>query len=230
MIIDKNKILVLIPARAGSKGIPGKNWKELNGKPLILYTIEAALKCFPRNNICLSTDSNEIIQIAKQKGLEVPFIRPEELSSDTASSRDVIFHAIDNFHGNFTHILLLQPTSPFRTAEHISKALDEMKENYDMLVSVKETDANPYYVLVEENEKGFLKKSKEANVIRRQDAPIVYEFNGAIYLIRIKSLFNYSSISDFPNKKKFVMDKISSLDIDTPLDWELAEIVAKKFI
>lgn len=225
--------LVVIPAREGSKGVPGKNVKLLNGKPLIYYTIEAARAAFKDKNIYVSTDSNEIKALVEKTGLKVPFLRPKDLATDTASSRDVLLHALDYFQSvnNVLPdvIVLLQPTSPFRNTLHIKEALDMYNSNLDMVVSVNETKANPYYVLFEEDENGFLKKSKQSDALRRQDVPKVWEYNGAIYLINPKSISD-KSISDFDKVVKYEMDEFSSHDIDTVLDWRVAEILVSDLI
>lgn len=219
------KPLVVIPARGGSKGIPRKNIKLLGGKSLIQWTIEAALEIFPDEVICVSTDDKEIKSKAEQTGLTVPFLRPKELATDKAGSYEVLLHAVSFYEQQGYYpdtLILLQPTSPFRTAKHIKEAIDLYTEDLDMIVSVKETKANPYYVLREEDENGFLKKSKESEATRRQDVPKVWELNGAIYIINIKALKS-KSLSEFTKVKKYVMDEISSHDIDTMLDWNVAE-------
>ena len=225
------KPLIVIPARGGSKGVPGKNIKLLNGKPLIHYTIEAAQDVFENQYIYVSTDSLEIKEIAEQSGLKIPSLRPKHLATDTANSRDVVLHALEQFKlSNGTDpdvIILLQPTSPFRNQKHIKEALELYKDTLDMVVSVKETDANPYYVLFEEDDNKFLKKSKESRTSRRQDAPKVWELNGAIYIINPKSI-KQKSIGDFKKVIKYQMNDRSSIDIDTSLDWEFAEFIANK--
>ncbi|WP_424493694.1 cytidylyltransferase domain-containing protein [Salinimicrobium sp. GXAS 041] len=222
-------MFVVIPARGGSKGIPGKNIKELNGKPLIQYTIEAAREVFEDRKIIVSTDSPEIKQVVENIGLEVPFLRPVELASDNAGTHEVLVHA-NKFmeeRGDTSEILiLLQPTSPFRTGRHIQEAIETYSEEFQMIVSVKETASNPYYVLWEEDEKGFLRKSKNGNFVTRQECPKVWELNGAIYIINIASL-KQQKFSDFHKIKKYVMDEISSHDIDTELDWKVAEAIVK---
>lgn len=224
------KNLILIPARGGSKGIPGKNVKLLNGKPLIQYALEAARGVTNDENICVSTDSKEIKEIVESLGLKVPFIRPDELGSDTASSEAVIKHALKFYADKgkiYDNLVLLQPTSPFRTSKHIQEAIDLMAEGMDMVASVKETDANPYYLLFEEGSNGFLKKSKEGNYNTRQECPKVYELNGAIYVINVASLME-KSIKEFNKVLKYKMNKMESLDIDDPIDWKLAEIIILK--
>ncbi len=223
------KPLIVIPARGGSKGVPRKNIKLLNGKPLIHYTIEAAQNLFSNDIICVSTDDFEIKSIAEQTGLNIPFIRPAELATDHSGTREVLLHAVSFYEAKgylANTIILLQPTSPFRRSEQINEALSLYDISLDMLVSVKETKSNPYYLLYEENEMGYLKKSKESAFTRRQDCPRVWEFNGAIYIINVESLKN-SPISDFMKIKKYEMDETSSLDIDNDLDWKLAETLLK---
>ena len=227
------KILVVIPARGGSKGVPRKNIKLLNGKPLIQFTIDAAQNVFDKKNICVSTDDIEIKNIVESLGLTVPFIRPAALSTDTASTFEVLLHALE-FYENREYVadtlVLLQATSPFRTEKHIKEALNEFDESCEMLVSVCETKSNPYYVLKEENSQGWLESSKVGDFTRRQDCPKVYELNGAIYIINVKALKEAKSLSEFTRVKKYVMDEQSSHDIDSPYDWKVAEIITQEVI
>lgn len=222
------KVLVVIPARGGSKGIPGKNIKLLNEKPLIQYTIEAAQKMFQNQQICVSTDSLEIKEVVESLGLKVPFLRPESLATDTSGTYEVLVHAVEYYESqgyNADVLVLLQATSPFRTEKHIDEALQLFYEDCDMVVSVKETKSNPYYILFEEEQNGYLKKSKEANFTRRQDCPKVWELNGAIYIINIASLKS-QLMSEFTKIIKYEMDEYSSHDIDTPFDWQFAEYIS----
>lgn len=221
------KPLIVIPARGGSKGVLRKNIKVLGNKPLIQYTIDAAKGVFDDEFICVSTDDFEIKSVVEQLGLKVPFLRPNELASDTAGTYEVLLHAISFYEskGYFPDtLILLQPTSPFRTSAHIKEALKLYDESIEMVVSVKETKANPYYILFEEDSNGYLKKTKEANFTRRQDCPKVWEYNGAIYIINVNAL-KACAISQFTKVCKFEMDETSSHDIDTLLDWRIAEII-----
>jgi N-acylneuraminate cytidylyltransferase len=220
-------MLVVIPARGGSKGVPGKNVKLLDGKPLIQYTIDAAREICDADKIIVSTDSLEIKKVVEGLGLEIPFLRPEALATDKAGTYEVLLHAIEFMEKkDFSSetLVLLQPTSPFRTSKHISEALSLYNQDIDMVASVKETSSNPYYVLKEENEAGFLETAKKGNFKTRQECPKVWELNGAIYIINVKSL-KEKTISQFTKVKKYVMDEISSHDIDSILDWQLAEIL-----
>lgn len=221
------KPLVIIPARGGSKGIPRKNIKLLNGKELILYTMEEARKVFKDEQICISTDDIEIKSCVENAGLKVPFLRPEKLAMDNSSTYDVLIHAIEYFEAigySADVIVVLQPTSPFRKAKHILEALQLFRNDLDMVVSVKETKANPYYVLFEEDTLGYLEKSKKGTFLSRQACPKVWEFNGSIYIISVNSL-KTKAISEFTKVVKYEMDEESSLDIDEPMDWKIAEFL-----
>jgi CMP-N,N'-diacetyllegionaminic acid synthase len=224
------KPLVVIPARGGSKGVPRKNIKLLGKKPLIQYTIEAAREVYPDSVICVSTDDLEIKQVVEYFGLNVPFLRPPELATDQAGTYEVIMHAIDFYEKSGYYpetLILLQVTSPFRTGKHIKEAVELFDDTCEIVVSVKETKANPYSVLREENSEGWLEKSKPGNFIRRQDVPKVWELNGAIYIMNVNAL-KETHLNKFTRIKKYVMDEIVSHDIDTFLDWIIAETIVKE--
>jgi len=226
------KFLYLIPARGGSKGIPRKNIKPLGNKPLIAYSIETACQVASAEDICVSTDDREIISIAEKMGLKVPFVRPSHLAQDNTPTREVILHAIEYYAQQgkeYDTVVLLQPTSPFRHKTHIQQAIALFHPDMDMVVSVKETKANPYYILYEEDENGFLKKSKNGQFSRRQDCPKVYEFNGSIYVINVQSLKQYP-LHEFRRIKKYVMEKEYSVDLDDEMDWAFAEFLIEKKI
>lgn len=224
-------ILGIIPARGGSKGLPKKNVKILDDKPLIAWSIQAALESKKLNAVIVSSDNKEIIDVSKKHGAEVPFVRPDSLSTDSATTKDVIVHALNHYSSNnitFDYVVLLQPTSPFRKEGDIDLAIKKAIEtNADMVVSVKETSSNPYYVLFEEDENGYLKKSKEAQFTRRQDCPVVYEYNGSIYVIKVSSLLKTETLS-FKKIIKFEMDASHSIDIDNQLDFDFAEFMINK--
>lgn len=222
------KILVIIPARGGSKGIPHKNIKPLNGKPLIHYTIDEAREIVDDEDICVSTDDPEIIRCVEDYGLKVPFIRPEELATDTAGTYEVLLHALNFYEKQgqlYDAVLLLQNTSPFRKADQIKEALELYNDKVDMVVSVKECAANPYYCVFEENEEGYLHVCKgNGNIFRRQDAPKVYEYNGAIYIMNAETL-KTTHMHKMQKRVKYVMDDFSSFDLDTMWDWQMAEAI-----
>ncbi len=222
--------LYIIPARGGSKGIPRKNIKLLGGKPLIAYSIEAARRAGGDDtHIILSTDDKEIADVARHEGLQVPYIRPAELATDTAGSREVILDAMnwaDSQGIKYDCVVLLQPTSPFRTAEDIKNALELYSADMDMVVSVVEAASNPYYNCFEVNSStGFLHISKgDGLYTRRQDAPKVWEYNGAVYVINPESI-RKMPLGAMPRRMPFEMPRKRSIDLDTPTDWLVAEAI-----
>lgn len=225
------KSLVIIPARGGSKGIPHKNIKEFNGKPLIHYAIDCARGIVDDSDICVTTDDDEIIRTVEAYGLKVPFKRPDYLATDTCGTYEVLLHALHHFEkigAKYDNIILLQCTSPFRNAQHVRDALDLYDDDCDMVVSVTEAKANPYYNCFEESEDGYLKVSKGTGEIhRRQDCPMAWEYNGAVYVINPESL-KRKTLSKFKKVRKYEMDALHSIDLDTPLDWKIAELIASK--
>ena len=223
--------LVIIPARGGSKGIPKKNIKQLDGKPLIFYTIDAAKYIFPEDLIIVSTDDHTIKKMVEGYGLKIPFLRPSALAEDNTPTYDVLIHTVMKIEesGYFPDtIILLQATSPFRNGQHIQQALDIFTSDFsiDMVVSVKNTNSNPYYNLKEEDDNGWLKTSKSGNFIRRQDCPPVFELNGAIYIIKT-SVLKRKKLNQITRVKKYVMNDMNSIDIDDQLDWDFAEYLLK---
>ena len=228
-------LLILVPARGDSKGIPGKNIKLLAGKPLISYSIDVARKICADRDICISTDNDEIIDFVESTGLIVPFKRPAELATDRAGTYDVIVHALDYFEKEgrkYDTVLLLQPTSPLRLPSHLHEAVKLYTVNTDMVVSVMEAKSNPSINLLKEGPDGFLHRLSEKGITRRQDAPTLWQLNGSIYLINCDTLRKYTSFWEFPRITKYVMQEQYSVDIDTQFDFELAEwlISEKKYL
>lgn len=222
MINDKN-ILIVIPARGQSKRLPKKNIRKLAGKPLIEYTIECARALLDDDKICVSTDDPEIISIVERTGLKVPFKRPAHLASDTASSNDVLLHAVEFYEQagkSIDILLLLQPTSPLRKAQHVAKALELYTEDLDMVVSVRNSHANN--LLCSETQEGFLERSKCLSGTEDTEPKVYYEYNGAIYVINVKAL-KEKSMSGMTRVRKYLMDKLSSIDIDDEADFAMAE-------
>ncbi len=224
------KILFVIPARGGSKGIPGKNIKPMGGIPLICRSIDIARKFVDDKDICVTTDSDDIIDVVKKHGMNIPFKRPDYLATDTASSYDVLIHAL-NFYKDkgieYEWMVLLQPTTPFRKEEDIRKMLEMMNNDLDMVVSVKEAETNPYYNCYSVNERGYLQKfikTQNSSYGRQQTKPAIYEKNGSVYVINISSL-RKQKINEFDKVLFYKMNKVYSIDLDEPLDWIFAEAV-----
>ena len=218
-------ILVVIPARGGSKGLPGKNIKNLCGKPLIAYSIDVARAFTTDDNICISTDDMQIKHVVEEYGLHIPFIRPAELATDTATTNDVLLHAVNFYRSQgkeYDIILLLQPTSPLRKVEEVKEAIGLYNQNIDMVVSVTKSHAPA--VLCTENNVGYIELVYNKNAGARQSVPTLYEFNGAIYVINVKSLMN-KGLGNFTRRVKYVMSKESSIDIDDIYDFLLVESI-----
>ena len=223
------KTLIIIPARKGSKGVPDKNIRELKGKPLIKYTVDFAIENKKKEDIvCLSTNDNRIIELYNQlKDLDI-LKRPEQLSRDNSGMSEVIKHTLDYYESKqilFHYILLLQPTSPLRKKEDYKNITESMKGDFDMVVSVCEAKENPYFSLYEENDFGYLSRSKPSNYATRQECPKVYKFNGAFYLIKVKA-FKEFGLHGIKKISKITMPQKRSIDIDTELDFKLAEFLA----
>lgn len=224
------RILYIIPARGGSKGIYYKNIKLLNGKPLICYTIDVARQLSADSDICVTTDDDKIIEVVENYGLKVPFKRPENLATDTANTSDVIFHALEFYEEKnifYDLIVLLQPSSPFRNSNHVFEALKLYNTDLDMIVSVKKSKSPT--VLCIENDEGFVELFLNKTHLRRQDFESFYEYNGAIYIINVDR-FKKLGLNGLVQIRKYLMDEISSLDIDTPYDWSIADVFIKTTI
>lgn len=227
-------MIAIIPARGGSKGIPGKNIREICGKPLIAYTIEAALKSKYIERVIVTTDSNEIADVAKKYGAEVPFMRPEELSTDTALAVDVYLHAIRFMmcieERDIDKFVVLLPTAPLRTSEHIDAAVQLFKySGARTLISVKEADTPISWYMNKDSEgkldfAGFDNKNVVAN---RQANSKYYIPNGAIYILDYPLLENERTYY-CDNTVGYEMSAEDSVDIDNMLDFKLAEVLLKE--
>jgi len=225
-----NKIIAIIPARSGSKGLKDKNIKLLNGKPLMAYTIEAALKSQCFDKIVVSTDSEEYAKIAVEYGAEVPFLRPEYLSGDEVSTNDVVIDLIKKLKKNgkeFEFLMILQPTSPLRTSEDIKKAIELLKEkNANAVVSLCEVDHPPLYagcVPLSLQIDGFINSGTST---RRQALPKYHRVNGAIYLMKTDYFLEYQDYYK-DNCYAYIMKKERSIDIDDEIDYFIAKCLMK---
>lgn len=220
------KILAIIPARSGSKGIKNKNIIDLNGRPLISYTIEETKKSKYIDKIVVSTDGEEIANISKKYGAEVPFLRPKELATDKSKSIDAVLHCInelERINQYFDYCILLQPTQPFRKSSDIDEAILSIIENdEESLASVCEVNEHP--ILMRRIKNNILYSILDCNsTVRRQDFEKIYRVNGAIYINKInKNLNKDTSLND--NKMPYIMSRKNSVDIDTIDDLKLAEV------
>lgn len=225
------KPLVIIPARGGSKGIPHKNIKLLGGKPLICYAIDTARKFTSDENICVSTDDDAIIKVVEDYGLNVTFKRPDYLATDNAGTNGVLLHALEFYEKKGNHydiVILLQTTSPFRRAEDVIEAVKLYDDSVDMVTSVMPAKCNPYYDGFEDNAEGLLTISKgDGTIERRQDAPKVWQQNGAVYVINPFEL-KAKGLAGMTRIRKYVMDELHSVDLDNMLDWKIAEIMLEE--
>lgn len=219
--------LFVIPARGGSKGLPGKNIKELCGKPLIAYSIDVAREFVDDKHICVSTDSEEIKHVVESYGLFVPFLRPDHLATDTATTNDVLVHAVNFFKEQgieYNKLVLLQPTSPLRTSQDVQGAIELYRDDIEMVVSVMKSHAPA--VLCSENKDGYVELVYNKNAVGRQQLQDMYEFNGAVYVINIQALLD-KGLSKFINRVKYVMSKDHSVDIDDIYDFYQVEAIIK---
>ncbi|MER2190110.1 MAG: acylneuraminate cytidylyltransferase family protein [Solibacillus sp.] len=223
----KPKILAIIPARGGSKGVPRKNIRNLAGKPLIAWTIDEAKKSRYIDRLILSSEDDEIIEVAKQYDCEVPFKRPLELAQDDTPGIEPVLHAIEQCPG-YDYVVLLQPTSPLRTVEDIDGCIEKLlTSDADFCVSVTEPDKSPYWMYAVENERMVPLLSQDELVARRQDLPKVYALNGAVYvgraykLLKTKSFMTNESLA-------YLMTQAKSYDIDTEKDFIVSELLLEK--
>lgn len=225
-MIAGKKVLALIPARGGSKRLPRKNVAILAGKPLIAWTIEAANKSKYIDTVVVSTDDNEIAEVSECYGAQIPFRRPEELASDAATSNDVILHALQTLEEEFDLIVLLQPTSPLRNETHIDESLDVLlSKDGEGVISVAPCDHSPLWanILPETGDmKGFLRSYEN---VRSQDLEKFYRLNGAIYAFHVDSILDEKGISYSENVYSYIMPSEFSVDIDTELDFKIAEVL-----
>ena len=220
------KVLGLIPARGKSKGIPRKNIKNLCGKPLIAWTIEESLKSKKLDNVVVSTDDEEIADIAQKYGADVPFMRPAELAGDSTPGIDTLLHAIEELP-DFDSVLLLQPTSPLRTVEDIYGIIELVKvKKACSAVSVSEAISHLYWTYSLENGK-LLNLYKNETKLLRQDLPPAYNLNGAVYLASRNFLETKRAFKD-ESTLAYVMPRYRSVDIDDLDDWDFAEYLIKK--
>lgn len=225
-------ILITICARGGSKGIPGKNIKDLAGKPLIVHTIDVAKKFSAAQDavISLSTDSDEIMTVARAAGIETDYKRPENLATDTAGKMGAIVDLLDfeekKRGSTFKYVLDLDVTSPLRTVQDLTAAL-EMLESADKalnIFSVNPANRNPYFNMVEQNEEGYFQLCKSGNFVSRQAVPKVYDMNASFYIYKRDFFLKGFATAVTPRSLVYVMPHIC-FDLDHPIDFEFLQFL-----
>ena len=225
------RILALIPARAGSKGIKDKNIIDLAGKPLIAHSIEQGLASKYIDEVVVSTDGDKIAKIAKEYGASVPFLRPSEIAGDTAKTIDVMVHCIDflkNEGKEFDYVVLLQATQPLRKVEHIDEMIEKIiNEGTKGIVSVCKVKEHPILMRTLDNENYLHNLLDSSSTVRRQEMPNYYKVNGVIYINKIDEDLNLNtSLND--NKSAYVMEEKYSVDIDELMDLEIAKLYMER--
>lgn len=225
-----NRIVCVIPARGGSKGLPGKNIKELLGKPLIAYSIEHAKSSRYIDRVIVSTEDKAIAEIALKYGAEVPFMRPKELATDASGTIDVLLHAIswmESAGDPFTVLALLHVTTPLRSAEDVDNCIELLVDSgAQSIFSVTDAHRNPYFNMVEVRG-GKVALIKQGNFVSRQSAPEVYDMNSSIY-IWMKDALKEKKSTFLERTGIYRMPRERSVDIDDHLDFRIAEMLLRE--
>lgn len=226
-----SRTLAVIPARAGSKRLPNKNHRLFLGKPLILWTVDFALAYAGFDLVMVSTDSPEVSEIARNAGAYVPWLRPAELASDTATSVDVVLHAVDQISAEglvFDRVALLQPTSPIRHAKRWNEARRLMDLGAIAALGVHEAKSHPYWTYLMDDHGSLSPCFPNGLNMRGQDLPMACVPNGALYLCEIDALREYRTFAPSGSRGVICTDPVESIDIDTASDWSLAERLVKE--
>lgn len=225
MIQDK-KVLAIIPARGGSKGVPGKNIKNIAGKPLIGWTIEAALHSRYIDRVVVSTDDFEIAQVAEEFNAPVPFMRDPKYATDQSEASLPVLEALEKIPG-YDYIILLQPTSPLRETSDIDAAIELFEKHRPYSVVSVTPNAKPFEWLLTLKENNMISKITDRMTTSRQQSQQVYAFNGAIYVVAVVDFIKHQK---FITQKSygFIMPPEKSIDIDTLFDFDFAEFLMRK--
>lgn len=225
-MLNGKTFLAIIPARGGSKRLPRKNVLDLAGKPLIAWTIGAALKSRYIDEVLVTSDDNEILEVSQKLGANI-IERPSELASDTATTFDAIQHAIENTKKTYNYVILLQATSPLRHSEHINEAIELLeKENANAIISVCEMEHSPLWsnTLPEDGKMtNFLREDIQNK--RSQDLEVYYQLNGAIYICRTNNLLKESTFFIKDRIYAYKMNREDSIDIDIKIDFQIASLL-----
>ena len=229
-MIEGKKILAIIPARGGSKRLPRKNILDLAGKPLIAWSIDAAKNSQYIDRVILSSDDAEIIKVAEEFGCDVPFTRPKELAEDATRSIDVVTHALKSLEEIYDYVILLQPTSPLRTSQDVDSAIELcFKKEATSVIGVCEMEHSPLWSnTLDESMSMDNFLDDKYNNSRSQDLPTYYRINGAFYMSKVESVLKEETFFVKENIYAFLMSQEHSVDIDTKLDFIIAEAVFKQ--
>lgn len=230
--MEKFNILGIIPARKGSKRIPHKNVKLLNGKPLITHTFDVAKKSSILTKLIVSTNDEEVIRLAQEYGVEVPFVRPEEFCTDTATDFDWIKHAVLELAAKgwkADYVVILRPTQPLRQVEDITKAVEQIIQfNFDSVRSLSAVKKHPYWMKRLEGNLAvpFIDLGKSDETLRSQDLPLLYHINGVVDVINVRNLTGSSLYGK--QMGHVLIEGKRAIDIDTELDFKQAEFLLKE--
>jgi CMP-N-acetylneuraminic acid synthetase len=225
-----SKYLAIIPARAGSKRLPNKNMLELEGKPLVAWSIEAALNSRYIDKVLVTSDDHNILNLSKKYKVDV-VNRPKRLSSDTSTTYDVVEHALSLQEEGFEYVVLLQPTSPLRTEKHIDEAVKLLEiKNADAVISVCEVEHPVQWSMSLSDNKDMSEFIKKIDTKRSQELEKNYRLNGAIYICNMKKLLENKTFFLESNIFAYVMSREDSVDIDEEIDFKLAELIVKSKI
>jgi len=226
-MIEGKKILAIVPARGGSKRLPNKNILDLGGKPLIAWSIEAGLGSKYIDRVIVSSESQEICDIAKQYGADIPFVRPDELARDESQSIEFVLHALETLQEKYDYVIVLQPTSPLRESSDIDSAIEEcLAKDATSVIGVCETEHSPLWSNTLDESlsmEHFL--DNRYNNARSQDLPTFYRINGAFYMSKVDSIFKEKTFFVQKNIYAHIMPQVNSVDIDTKLDFIIARAV-----
>ena len=216
----EKKILAVIPARGGSKRLPGKNIKILGDKPLIAWTIDAANNSKYIDKLILSSDDVDIIRVAKEYGCDVPFVRPAELATDTATSEDVLRHAITSLNERYDYVLLLQPTSPFRTSEDIDNITKKcIDTRVPSVISMTYALEKPQWMCILNDDETYMPACEVSDISKT-----TYIYNGALYIVNVDN-FLRTKLLEFQSSIVYLMPSDRSIDVDTLEDFMFAEFL-----
>lgn len=229
-MINEHSVLCIIPARGGSKRLPGKNIKPIGGKPMIAYAIAAGKGSMYVDRTIVSTDDDTIARIAKEHGAEVPFLRPPELATDMAKAVDVVFHALDALKEKDGYvpdvIVLIQPTAPLVQSADVDGAIRQLTDdNTRTCVTMAPISERPEWMYRVENGRAAAFLPAEPVEARSQDLPLLYRINGAVYVVQTEEMRTHKRFTDPESLSAYIMPRERSVDVDELVDFQIAEVL-----